>query len=188
MRHLSGTSTLLDQVPLPVTEIEARFPLTEHLWLTASTACRVSACDTATLIRLGDPWAGLDDFHRTILDFISGIQEHETRTRWTEFQQSIVHDAAVVESVATRLAAAVERDRRQGSRCRCRSAGDGLPGRGANARHRGACSADKGGIGAPSTSLDPLGDLARASGFHVRTVTLPEVGGAVAAASRCSAS
>ena len=108
VRHLSGRSTLLDQVPLPVTEIDARFPVTEHLWLTASTACRVSASDTATLIRLGDPWAGLDDFHRMILDFISGIQEHETRTRWTEFQQSLVHDAAVVESVATRLAATVE--------------------------------------------------------------------------------
>ena len=61
----------LDQVPLPVSELEARFPLSENLWLTAATDCRVTACDTATMIRTSDPWAGLDDFHRTMLDFIS---------------------------------------------------------------------------------------------------------------------
>ncbi len=35
VRHLGGTSLFLDQVPLPVSELEARFPVTEHLWLTA---------------------------------------------------------------------------------------------------------------------------------------------------------
>ena len=75
VRHLSGTSLFLDQVPLPITELEARFPVTEHLWLTAATACRVTACNTTAMIRSGDPWAGLDDFHRTILDFIAGIHE-----------------------------------------------------------------------------------------------------------------
>ena len=106
VRHLSGTSSFLDQVPLPVTELEARFPVTEHLWLTAATACRVTACDTTTMIRTGDPWAGLDDFHRTILDFISGIDEQESRAGWAEFQRSIAHEAALVESVSSQLAAA----------------------------------------------------------------------------------
>src|SRR5262249_13393352 len=61
VRHLCGSSTFLDEVPLPVNELQARFPLTGHLWLTASTSSRVTACDTATVIGSGDPWVGLDD-------------------------------------------------------------------------------------------------------------------------------
>ena len=73
-----GTSTFLDQVPLPVNELQARFPVTEHLWLTRGDVVpchRVRA--RRTMIRSGDPWAGLDDFHRTALDFITGIYERE---------------------------------------------------------------------------------------------------------------
>ncbi len=78
---------MLDQVPLPVTELQARFPVTEHLWLTAETACRVSVCGTTDMIQSGDPWAGLDDFHRTALDLLAGIQEQEARGRWLEVRQ-----------------------------------------------------------------------------------------------------
>ncbi len=35
IRHLDGSSLFLDEAPLPVSELEARFPLSEHLWLTA---------------------------------------------------------------------------------------------------------------------------------------------------------
>ena len=35
VRHLCGSSSFLDRVPLPITELQARFPVTEHLWLLA---------------------------------------------------------------------------------------------------------------------------------------------------------
>ena len=38
IRHLDGSSMFLEGVALPVTELGARFPLSEHLWLTAGTA------------------------------------------------------------------------------------------------------------------------------------------------------
>src|SRR5262249_43641532 len=92
--HMVGSSPRLAQVLLPESERQARFPLTEHLWLTAASDVRVTACDTASIIRMGDPWTGLDLFHRTILDLIACIQEQETRTTWVEFQRSVVHEAA----------------------------------------------------------------------------------------------
>ncbi len=106
VRQLLGTSMFLDRVPLHDGEIDTRFPLTEHLWLTAVTSCRVTVCDTTAMIRTGDPWAGLDDFHRAILDFIAVLDEQETQTRWVEFERSIAHETALVQSASSRLAAA----------------------------------------------------------------------------------
>ena len=99
-------SRLFDQVPLPVSELEARFPLTEHLWLTAEGDCRVTACGTPAMIHSGDPWAGLDAFHRVALDYITGLQEREASTRWSEIVRSTTHEAEVIESVSAQLAAA----------------------------------------------------------------------------------
>jgi NHLM bacteriocin system ABC transporter peptidase/ATP-binding protein/NHLM bacteriocin system ABC transporter ATP-binding protein len=171
VRHLSGTSLLLDQVALPVTELEARFPVTEHLWLTAATACNVTACDTTTMIRSSDPWAGLDDFHRTLLDFVSGINEHETRTRGVEFRRALAHETALVESVSSRLAAAANGisisavdPGGDSFLTACRTVGQSL-----GIEVRSPQTAEAAGS-EPAT--DPLGDLARASGFHVRPVTL----------------
>ncbi|MFI5460513.1 MAG: NHLP family bacteriocin export ABC transporter peptidase/permease/ATPase subunit [Isosphaerales bacterium] len=173
VRHLSGTSSLLDRVPLPDSELQARFPVTEHLWLTAARECRVTACDTTTMIHMGDPWTGLDDFHRTVLDFIAGIQEQETQTRWVEFERGIAHETALVESVSARLAAAANESAVSAVDpdgdplvTACRTVGQAL---GIDVR-----SPETAGARCTGTSNDPLGDLARASGFHVRVVTLSE--------------
>ncbi len=66
----------------------------------------MTVCDTATMIRTGDPWAGLDDFHRTILDFIAGFDEQEARGSWAEFRRASARETALLERVSTRLAAA----------------------------------------------------------------------------------
>ncbi len=97
IRHFSGSSSFLDQVPLPVSEMGARFPLSENLWLTAGSECRVTACNTTTMIRTSDPWAGLNDFHRTMLDFMTGVEEHESRSGWAEFRRAMEHENALVE-------------------------------------------------------------------------------------------
>jgi NHLM bacteriocin system ABC transporter peptidase/ATP-binding protein/NHLM bacteriocin system ABC transporter ATP-binding protein len=173
VRHLSGTSSLLDRVPLCATLDQARFPLTEYLWLTATGRCQVTACDTAAMIRLGDPWTGLDQFHRAVLDFIAGIEEQETQAWRAEFQRSIVHEEALAQSSASRIAAVanetgpVERDPEADPLlAACRAVGQVL---GIQVRRP-----ENAGSAAHATSNDPLGDLARASGFHVRPVTLPE--------------
>jgi ATP-binding cassette subfamily C protein len=161
----------LDKVPLPVTELEARFPVSEDLWLTTATECRVTACDTSTMIRTSDPWAGLDGFHRSILDFISAIEEQETRAFSVEFGRAIAHETAVVESVSSQLAAAatgtliraVDPDGDALMRA-CQRVGQSL---GVQVR-----SPQTPGTAGLSASKDPLGDLARASGLHVRPVKL----------------
>ncbi len=51
VRHFGGASSLFDQTPLPATEVEARFPVTEHVWLTATTTCSVTVCGTRSLVR-----------------------------------------------------------------------------------------------------------------------------------------
>ncbi len=157
----------------PVTELAPRFPVTEHLWLTASETCRVTACNTLTMIGSGDPWAGLDEFHRTVLDFVSGIHERESEAWWAELQQSIVREAVLVQSVPARLAAAAD-----ASSLPAIDAGDNAlwtaasaVGRDLGIEVRCPPPAGERGCGAPP---DPLGELARASGFHVRPVTLDE--------------
>ena len=163
VRHFSGSSSFLDQVPLPVSELGARFPLSENL--------RVTACDTTTMIRTSDPWAGLDDFHRTMLDFISGVEERESRAGRTEFQRSLDHESALVESVQSQLAAAATESvvspvdpGGDALVTACRTVGQSL---GIEVRAPGTWGSQ--GTG---PSIDPLGDLARASGFHVRPVIL----------------
>ena len=174
VRHHCGSSSFLDQVPLPVTELQARFPVTEHLWLTADADCRVTACSTTDMIRSGDPWAGLDDFHRTALDFIAGIYEQEARDRWMEIRQSIAHEAALIESVSAQLAAAagappvatVDAGEGGALASACRAVCEVL---GIEVRDPQA-AADQD----PDAPYDHLGELARSSGFHVRPVTLRE--------------
>ncbi len=172
VRHLSGRSRFLDRVLLPESELGARFPLSENLWLSAASEGRVTACDTATMIRSSDPWAGLDEFHRTMLDYISGVEDEQSQSGWAEFQRSIEHENALVESVTSELAA-VATDSSispidpggDALVTACRTLGQTL---GIEVRAPRTLGTDGGG-----PSSDPLGDLARASGFHVRPVTLP---------------
>jgi NHLM bacteriocin system ABC transporter peptidase/ATP-binding protein/NHLM bacteriocin system ABC transporter ATP-binding protein len=172
VRHFIGSSSFLDQNPLPVSEVEARFPLSENLWLTTASECRVTACDTTTMIRTSDPWAGLDAFHRTMLDFISGIEAQESRTGRAEFLRSLENENALVESVKSQLAAAATQSAvspvdpgGDALVTACRTVGQAL---GIEVRAPRAW-----GPGGPGPSSDLLGDLARTSGFHVRPVTLP---------------
>jgi NHLM bacteriocin system ABC transporter peptidase/ATP-binding protein/NHLM bacteriocin system ABC transporter ATP-binding protein len=173
VRHLSGTSAFLDEIPLPANEKGARFPLSEHVWLLATTSSRVASCDTKTMIGSSDPWVGLDDFHRVLLDYVGGIDKHETLSRWEEFQRSLAYDAALVEAVSSRLAAAANATGMPAAD----SNGDALllassaVGQALGIEVRSPReSADQ----APEPPGDPLGDMARASGFHVRPVSLTE--------------
>jgi NHLM bacteriocin system ABC transporter ATP-binding protein len=171
VRHLTGKSLFLDEVPLPVTELMPRFPLSEHLWLLTASACRITACDTLDLIRSGDPWAGLDDFHRTVLDFVEAVHKHETMARWADLQRSIDRDRALVQSVPSRLVAAADSSRPPAVDLddddlvtACRAVGSAL---GIEVRSPPA-SSERGPIGAQ----EAVDDLARASGFRVRAITL----------------
>jgi NHLM bacteriocin system ABC transporter peptidase/ATP-binding protein/NHLM bacteriocin system ABC transporter ATP-binding protein len=173
VRHLEGATRFLDQVTLPANELEARFPLTEHLWLTAEGPCRVAGCDTQAMIRSGDPWAGLDVFHRAVLDYIAGQQESEASSRWTEVVRSTTHEAAVIASVSAQLAAAAGVDTEVPSEAgggplldACRAVGEAL---GIDVRSPRSSAGRE-----PPSSGDELGAVARASGFHTRAVTLRE--------------
>jgi len=173
VRHLCGSSLFIDRAPLPVHELQARFPVTEHLWLRSATACRVTACDTMTLIRMGDPWASLDVFHRAILDFTSEIHEQETSARRLELERSIAHEAALFESVSSGLAAAANKttDRvvaADGNALltACRAVGQYM-----GIEVRPAPTFGQAGL---DDSSDPLGDLARSSGFQLRPVALDQ--------------
>jgi NHLM bacteriocin system ABC transporter peptidase/ATP-binding protein/NHLM bacteriocin system ABC transporter ATP-binding protein len=172
VRHLGGTSRLLDQVALPDNEFEARFPLTEPLWLTADGPCRVTACGTRVVIHSGDPWAGLDAFHRAVLDYITDMQEREASARWSEVVRSRAYEAEVLESVSAQLAAA--------------AGVSGMATAVGGSDLLSACRAVGESLGievlAPRPSAEgetlpsehELGTLARASGFHTRPVTLRE--------------
>ncbi len=173
IRHLIGSSAFLDRITQDGGKIETRFPVTEHLWLTTVSSCRVSVCDTAAMIRTGDPWAGLDHFHSAILDFIGQLNTEETLARWVEFERSIAHEAALVSSTSTRLAATANKTSLSAVDpggdalvTACVAVGEAM---GIDLRNRPAAGQNHVG-----SSNDPLGDLARAGGFHVRPVVLPE--------------
>ncbi len=163
VRHLSGSSSFLDDLPLPQSELEPRFPITEHLWLSARTPCQVTVCDTATIIESGDPWVGLDSFHRTILDYVAAVQAREEQGRRDELARSIARERALFESVKVQLAVAANRgeltaagplDDALVSACRMVGEVAGFEVR----APRPARSA------APAESRDRLGELARAVG------------------------
>jgi NHLM bacteriocin system ABC transporter peptidase/ATP-binding protein/NHLM bacteriocin system ABC transporter ATP-binding protein len=171
VRHHSGRSLFLGRIRLPLPVLEARIPLSEDLWLTASTDCRVTACDTVTMIRTSDPWAGLDAFHGRMLDFISLVDKRELRSRRVDFRRSMAHEDALVASVTSQLAAAAMETvispvdpGGDALATACRTLGQRL---GMEVRAPRTAGSDQAG-----ESKDPLGDLARASGFHVRPVKL----------------
>jgi NHLM bacteriocin system ABC transporter peptidase/ATP-binding protein/NHLM bacteriocin system ABC transporter ATP-binding protein len=174
VRRQGGQAFFLDDLPLPVTEHEARFPITEHLWLAAGECCRVSVCGTVHMIQSGDPWAGLMDFHRAVLDDIGRTQEREARRRWTELQQAVAGERALLREFSDRLAAVANeaaatpdgpREGR-GLLAACRAIGREL---GIEVRAPRMSSDD-----ASDEAAESLGEIARASGFHVRQVALPQ--------------
>ena len=155
-----------------MTEFQARFPLTEHLWLTAGEACRVTVCDTVTMVRSGDPWAGLMDFHRALLDEIGRIQDREARRRWAELQDAVAGEQELVRGLSERLAAvanegtlAIPQAMPSGDHllAACRAVGRELGLEIRPPRKRSDDAED--GVS--------LGEIARANGIHVRQVTLP---------------
>ena len=126
------------------------------------------------MIRSGDPWAGLDDFHRTALDFMAEVHEQESQSRWREVHRSLAHEAALIETVKSQLAAAAGSPPETTD-----DAGDGEALASAG---RAVCDAlgievrapQAGGDRNPEVQGDPLTELARASGFQVRPVSLRE--------------
>ena len=123
------------------------------------------------MVRLGDPWAGLKDFHRAVLDDIGRTQEREARQRWDELRRAAAGDRALVSGFSIKLAAVANQTIEPISR----TAGDAL---------LAACRAvgrEKGiDVRQPRKSTDDgqtgeetLEDIARSSGFHIRQVTLP---------------
>jgi NHLM bacteriocin system ABC transporter ATP-binding protein len=172
VRHLQGSSEFKDEAPLPVSEMEARFPLSEHLWLTAGEDCRVTCTGTLAMIRSGDPWEGLRNFHRAALDDMARAQEREARHSWSELQTVMTGQRTVLTSVSTRLASVanettvpLERTDGDALLTACRAVG----------REAGIE------VRSPRKSTEPeeteggetLEEIARASGFHLRPITLP---------------
>jgi NHLM bacteriocin system ABC transporter peptidase/ATP-binding protein/NHLM bacteriocin system ABC transporter ATP-binding protein len=172
IRHAAGASDFLEETPLPLTEQQARFPLSEHLWMTAGERCQVTAIDTLAMVRTGDPWAGLMDFHRAVLDQIAWGAEREASLRRAELQSTVDGERAMVDEFSSRLAAVANEKEAPSAR----AADDPL---------LGACRAIGRAIGAeirqPRRSSEEtavveserVDEIAQASGLHVREVTLP---------------
>ncbi len=173
VRHLEGASLFLDETPLPVNELRARFPVTEHLWLTTTAHCQVSARETLSLVVSGDPWAGLMDFHRAVLDDIGRALEREIQERSRELESTVAGERSLVERFSARLAAVANE---------CAAP----PGPSSVDALLAACRAVGRDLGIevrqPRNSFEESGTaeevtleaIARASGFHVRQVSLPQ--------------
>ncbi|APW62511.1 NHLP family bacteriocin export ABC transporter peptidase/permease/ATPase subunit [Paludisphaera borealis] len=172
VRRLDGGSLFLDAQPLPADERESRFPLSEHLWLTALADCRVTACDTLTMVRTGDPWAGLMDFHRAVLDDFARIEHREAERSQAELTGAVAAESALTRRFSIQLAAVA--NNAAGVRAEpgadpllaaCQAVGREL---GVDVRAPRRRSDDE-----PDDGGHPLAELARASGFLIRPVTLP---------------
>ena len=173
VRHLEGVSLFLDETPLPVTELRARFPVTEHLWLTTAAHCQVSTCDTLSLVTSGDPWAGLMDFHRAVLDDIGRALEREIQERSRELQSTVAGERSLVERFSARLAAVANEcaappgpSAATALLAACRAVGREL---GIEVRQPRKSYEENG-----TTEEITLEAIARASGFQVRQVSLPQ--------------
>ncbi len=172
IRHLEGSSRFLDGATLPVNELEPRFPLCEYLWLTAGVSCRVTATDTLTMVRSGDPWAGLKDFHRVVLDEIGRSEDREARRRWEELKRAVAGERSLVSGFSARLAAVANETtvpftRTAGDEllAACRAVGQA---KGIEVRQPRRSQDEKG-----EAAGETLAEIARSSGFHLRQVNLP---------------
>ena len=133
----------------------------------------MSEIDTLAMVHSGDPWAGLMDFHRAVLDQIGWVQEVEARQRWAELQLAMDGEHAMVSEFSSRLAAVanetelpVERAAGDALLAACRAIGREL---GVEVRPPRKSSDQL-----ESSEEDSLGEnRRRASGLHVREVTLP---------------
>ena len=172
IRHIQGSSLFLDDMPLPDTERQSRFPLSDHLWLKAGENCHVTAIDTLAMVQTGDPWAGLMDFHRSVLDHINRVQDREARQRWAELQTAVAGEQTLMGDFAIRLASVAN----ETSVPFTHSTGNQLLAAcGAVGRAKGieVRQPRKRSDEDSMVPAENLLDVARASGFHVRQVTLP---------------
>ncbi len=149
--------------------------MTEHLWLTAATRVpgdRLRHHDHDSQGRsLGGPRRlspGHPRFHRG-----NRRAGNASRGGWNSSDRSPMRRrSGRVGFVAT--GGRGQRDDRPGGRSRRRRSRDGVPRGGPIHGHRGPLVRARRATAAWAPPSDPLGDLARASGFHVRPVTLPE--------------
>ena len=102
------------------------------------------------------------------------LDDQETQTRWVEFERSIAHETALVQSASSRLAATANK----ASLSAVDPGGDALVtacvavGQAMGIDVRSAANQAAKNFVGPSN--DPLGDLARTGGFHVRPVVLAD--------------
>jgi NHLM bacteriocin system ABC transporter peptidase/ATP-binding protein/NHLM bacteriocin system ABC transporter ATP-binding protein len=95
----------LDTVPVPACLYESRFPLSTHAWISYNQADSVRPWDTETLIEKGEPWEGLNRFHRVVLDAIAAAGALETTQTDARRESARLRDAAMVSGALFRLGA-----------------------------------------------------------------------------------
>ena len=186
IRHLEGTSRFLDEIALPVSELEARFPLSEHLWLSAGRALPGDGVRHLDHGSLGRP-LGRAHGLSTVPCSTSwpGSRSEKPASAGPSSRRTIAgerHARGRVLGQARRGGQPDGRaDRADGRRC---PAG-GLPGRGSGAGPGGPARPER----APTTTGRTAARLWRRSpappGFHVRQVTLPHDWARAGAASPC---
>jgi hypothetical protein len=131
----------------------------------------VTASDTLTILRTGDPWEGLKNFHRAVLDAAGRAQDAEARQRWYELKRAAAEDRASVQGFSMRLAAIANQvpepaARRAGDALleACRAMGQA---KGIEVREPRQASDDE------QDGAHALEQIARSSGFYARRIALP---------------
>ena len=165
-------------VAVPECPYDSRFPLSSHAWLTFDRGEGVRPWDTETYMENGDPWAGLERFHRAILDAIAESGGREAALRGLRLDRAARLDRARVAASLAGLATVAGRARDEVGAIEASAEAD-ADGRREEALLE-ACRAVAAAVGVEVKSPrldaadDPLRLIARASGFRTRRVRLDE--------------
>lgn len=71
IKHLSGTSQFMSRTDLTPISQDGFWPVSSETWLRTVSPSQLFVVDTPTFISQDPTWAGLDNFHRLLLEFIA---------------------------------------------------------------------------------------------------------------------
>lgn len=115
VRHLEGRSGYLGEPDLEMAPAAYLLPVSGAAWMTSLEPVRVSCVPTATLVRSGTVWEGLERFHELVLDLVEQVLsrlEDSDRKRLVERRE---RDLKLMDAAAGRLASVLVPAARRGT-------------------------------------------------------------------------
>lgn len=102
-----GQGQIVGEEHLLISNASGLIPLAQCAWVRPAAAVTLSVWDTATVLTHERAWAGLDTFHRLVLDEIVSSQLQERSAEWERLRKKAEAERRIMENALLRLGSAL---------------------------------------------------------------------------------